>query len=181
MKNRIVQAFNDGISIDQLTTNLKSVISNFKTEVQENSSLTFDESRALIGFSEFQSESIAEIVNMTNALNSNTGGRTQGWLADLVSVVLTAAVSAAVVITVIVITGGVALAIGGVIAASVPAWFGTALAVGAIVGTVYGGIVGYDMSANQNSYWTEFNPENIRGGFLDWEHCTLNQTHWACL
>jgi hypothetical protein len=55
MKDVMLVSHSEGLSTDQLTAKLKSVIGNFKAEAQENASLTFDESRALIAFAEFQS------------------------------------------------------------------------------------------------------------------------------
>ena len=177
IKNVMVTSLNEVQSTDQLTNNLKSVIANFKAEVQGNSSLTFDESRALVAFSEFQNNSIGDIVSMASILNESSGGRTQGWFSNLIQVVVTAVVAAVVVVAVVATAGAVAIGLG--VAAG--SWFGTAVAVGAIVGGIYGGAVGYHMAANNNSYFTDFNPSNIAGGFLDWEHCTSNRGHWACL
>jgi hypothetical protein len=177
IKNVMVNSLNAAQSTDQLTNNLKSVISNFKEEVQGNSSLTFDESRALVAFADFENNSITDIVSMANSLNTNSGGRTQGWFSDLISVVVTAVVAAVVVVAVVATAGAAAIGLG--VAAG--SWFGTAVAVGAIVGGVYGGAVGYHMAVNQNSYFTDFDPENIGGGFLDWEHCSSNSGHWACI
>jgi hypothetical protein len=174
IRNIMVNSLNVGESTDELTSNLKSVIENFKREVQENSSLTFNESRALVAFTEFINNSIADIIIIANSLNTNSGGRIQGWFSRLISVVVTAVVSAVVVVCAVV-TAGVAL---GVVGAT---WFGTAVAVGAIVGAVYGGAVGYDMAVTHNSYFTDFNLGNIRGGFLNWEHCSSNPGHWACI
>lgn len=182
MKNVMVASFNEGQSTDHMINSLKSVIMTFKSEVQGNTLLTLDETIALIAFAELQNNSIGEIVSMANGLNSNSAGRTQGWrLSSIISVVLTAVVASVVVVAIVVASGGIALVIGGAIAASVPGWFATAVAVGAIVGGIYGGVIGYDMSVNKNSYFTDFDPENVGGAFLDWEHCTTNPGHWACI
>lgn len=173
IKNAIVKARDEALTTDQLVSSLKSEFFNFKTKVQENTSLTFDETRALIAFAEFQNNSISETINMANALSSNSGGRTQGWFSDLISVVVTAVVAAVVVVAVVVTAGAAAGVLGA-------AWFGTAVAVGAIAGGVYGGVVGYDL-ATRGYYFTEFDPGNIGGGFLDWERCTTNPGHWACI
>jgi hypothetical protein len=174
LKNKMIE--NKDLPINQISSALKSLILDFKTSVEGNGALTFDEARCLIAFAEFESNSIADIVKMSGGLNSNTGGRTQGWFSNFVQAVVTAVV-AAVVVAAVVATGGAA-AIGlGVAAGS---WFGTAVAVGAIVGGVYGGIVGWDQSS-RGRYFTDFNPNNIGGGFLDWETCYSNPGHWACL
>lgn len=173
IENVMTVSLNEGQSTDQLTINLKSVIANFKAEVQESSSLTFDESRALVAFAEFEDNSIGDIVSMASLLNESSGGRTQGWFSKLIQAVVTAVV-AAVVVVAVVVTAGVA---AGVVGA---AWFGTAVAVGAIAGGVYGGAVGYDLSS-RGYYFTDFDPTNLGGGFLDWERCTSNPGHWACI
>jgi hypothetical protein len=173
MKGAMVTSLNDGQSTDQLTNSLKSVITNFKEVVKGNSSLTFDESRALVAFAEFENSSIADIIGMANSLNTNSGGRTQGWFSDLISVVVTAVVAAVVVVAVVVTAGAAAGVLGA-------AWFGTAVAVGAIAGGVYGGVVGYDLRS-RGYYFDDFDPTNIGGGFLDWDRCTNNPGHWACI
>jgi hypothetical protein len=173
MENVMIVSHNEGQTTDQLTINLKSVIADFKIKVHENSALTFDESRALVAFAEFEDNSIGDIVSMASLLNESSGGRTQGWFSNLIQAVVTAVV-AAVVVVAVVVTAGVA---AGVVGA---AWFGTAVAVGAIAGGVYGAAVGYDL-ASRGYYFNDFDPTNLGGGFLDWERCTGNPGHWACI
>ncbi|MBY0436189.1 MAG: hypothetical protein K2U26_19010 [Cyclobacteriaceae bacterium] len=177
IKNVMINSLKEGKTLDQLAIVLKSVITDFKMGVQTNTSLTFDEVRAMMAFAEFQNNSIPEILNMADSLSSNNGGRTQGWFNDLIQIAVTAIVAAAVVAVVAITGGAAAIALG----ATAGSWFGTVVGVGAIVGGIYGGIVGYDLAVNQNSYFTNLDPGNVGGGFLDWEHCTSNPGHWACL
>lgn len=176
IKNTMVTSLNAAQSIDQLTNNLKSVITDFKAEVQGNSELTFDESRVLVAFAEFEDNSIGDIVSMASLLNENSGGRTQGWFKKLIQAVVTAVVAAVVVVAVVATAGAAAIGFG--VASGL--WFGTAVAVGAIVGGVYGAAVGYDL-ASRGYYFNDFDPTNLGGGFLDWERCTGNPGHWACI
>jgi hypothetical protein len=173
IKNAMLGTANEGQSTDQLTAGVKSVIMDFKAEVQENNSLTLDESRILIAFTEFENNSIGETVNMANALNSNSGGRTQGWFDDLVQIVVTAVVAAVVVVAVIATVGVVA----GVTAA---VWFGTAVEVGLYVGAAYGAIIGYSQAVDHNMYWTDFNVFNVGGAFLNWDSCSNDPGNWQC-
>ncbi|MCX8491410.1 MAG: hypothetical protein ORN54_10110 [Cyclobacteriaceae bacterium] len=175
LKNKMIET--KDLPTDQMSSALKLVISDFKTAVENNSTLTFDEARGLIAFAEFESNSIADIVNMSSGLNSSIGGRSQGWFSNLIQAVVTAVVAAVVVVAVVATAGTAAIGLGVVAAGS---WFGTAVAVGAIVGGAYGGIVGYD-NASRGRYFTDFNAENVGGGFLDWENCSSNPGAWACI
>jgi hypothetical protein len=181
LKNVMVKAHNDALTTDQLTASLNSVIVNFKTEVQENTSLAFDESGALMAFAEFENNSIGELVNMASALNTNSGGRTQGWFDDLVSIVVTAVVAAVVVVAVVVTLGAAAIAVSAAAAASASAWFATAVELGAILGGAYGAIIGYSQAVDHNMYWYDFNISNIGGAFLDWDHCYNDPGNWQCI
>lgn len=134
---------------------MKTVITGFKKEVHENTSLTFDEARALMAFAEFENNTISETVNLATALHLNNGGRTQCFFSNLLSVVI-AVVVAAVVVVSAAATGGLML---GLIAPKLTAaWsWGTIYAVSAAVGGVYGGIRGYDLAYNQNATIIDFN------------------------
>lgn len=180
IKQAMISALEKGASLVQISNDLERVISNFKTEVGNNSSLTLEESRALLAVAEFQKNSIPEIVNMAASLGgtNSEGGRTQGWFSKLVSVVV-AVVVATVVVAAVAATGGAMVAALGV-AIQASTW-GTIIGVGAAVGAAYGGVVGYDMAFNRNSYISDFDPFNIGGGFLDWESCSGNPGHWGCL
>ncbi|MFO0378565.1 MAG: hypothetical protein ACK50M_09020 [Cyclobacteriaceae bacterium] len=164
-------------SPDQVTARLQSIINEFRSNVLSNNSLTFDESRALISFADFETASIHELVNLVYSIDSSSGGRAKGWFRNLLSAIVTAVVAAVVVVTVVVTGGAAAVAAGAYISA---ATWGTMIAAGAIVGGVYGAAVGYDL-ASRGYYFTDFDPGNVGQGFLEWEQCTGNPGHWACI
>lgn len=179
IKQSMISALEKGASLVQISNDLERVISNFKSEVGNNPSLTLEESRALLAVAEFQKNSIPEIVNMAASLNTNNeGGRTQGWFSKLVSVVVAVVVATVVVAAAAATGGAMAVALGATIS---QAGWGIIIGVGAAVGAAYGGVVGYDMAFNRNSYISDFDPFNVGGGFLDWESCSVNPGHWGCL
>ena len=153
-------------STGELASDLKTVITGFKKEVHENTSLTFDEARALMAFAEFENNTISETVNLATALHLNNGGRTQCFFSNLLSVVI-AVVVAAVVVVSAAATGGLMAVIAG--ATINAATWGTIIGVSAAVGGLYGGIVGYDLAYNQHATIIDFNWENVGGAFLDWQ------------
>jgi len=141
-------------STGELASDLKTVITGFKKEVHENTSLTFDEARALMAFAEFENNTISETVNLATALHLNNGGRTQCFFSNLLSVVI-AVVVAAVVVVSAAATGGLMAVIAG--ATINAATWGTIIGVSAAVGGLYGGIVGYDLAYNQHATIIDFN------------------------
>jgi len=141
-------------STGELASDLKTVITGFKKEVHENTSLTFDEARALMAFAEFENNTISETVNLATALHLNNGGRTQCFFSNLLSVVIAVMVAAVVVVSAAATGGLMAVIAGATINAA--AW-GTIIGVSAAVGGLYGGIVGYDLAYNQHATIIDFN------------------------
>jgi hypothetical protein len=141
-------------STGELASDLKTVITGFKKEVHENTSLTFDEARALMAFAEFENNTISETVNLATALHLNNGGRTQCFFSNLLSVVIAVMVAAVVVVSAAA-TGGLMAVIAGA-TINAPTW-GTIIGVSAAVGGLYGGIVGYDLAYNQHATIIDFN------------------------
>lgn len=155
-------------STNELVSDLKSVITGFKRQVESNTSLTFDEARALLAFAEFENNSITETVNLANALHADSSsGRTQCFLSNLLAVVITAVVSAVVVVAAVA-TGGAMIALIAPTTATAWSW-GTIIGVSAIVGGAYGAVVGYDLAYNQGGTIIDFNWEKPDQGFLDWQ------------
>jgi len=141
-------------STGELASDLKTVITGFKKEVHENTSLTFDEARALMAFAEFENNTISETVNLATALHLNNGGRTQCFFSNLLSVVIAVMVAAVVVVSAAATGGLMAVIAGATINA---ATWGTIIGVSAAVGGLYGGIVGYDLAYNQHATIIDFN------------------------
>ncbi|MCU0418903.1 MAG: hypothetical protein MUC38_04530 [Cyclobacteriaceae bacterium] len=162
---------------DEVIARMKGVIQEFRTRVTNEPTLTQEEQMALISFADFEDHSMVDLVYATYDLESQSAGKGKRWFKKLVSAFVTAVVAAVVVVAVVVTGGAAAVAAGAYISAA--AW-GTMIAVGAIVGGVYGGAVGYDL-ASRGYYFTDFNPSNIGGGFLEWEQCLTNPGHWACI
>ena len=160
---------------NQLVMGLQASLLKFKSAVQHNQQLSKGEQKALLALVELQTHTIGATVDFANGLGTTVNGR--GFFSKLISVVVTVVVAAVVVAAAVV--GGVAVIAAAGYAMSATT-VGTAVAAGAVAGGVYGAAVGYDQAFTHDNYFTDFNPGNVRGGFLNWDQCGNNPSTWAC-